>query len=111
LGIVQNFKFHYHNHALQVEGMGNKLSYTDDREKLENDMLAISPEDAPLIREYINLIFGCDLMNAASLKPYEIQTTFDKVKVLPYILPVIPKFIKYKSTTIQEFAGRFNILS
>lgn len=107
LGIAQNFTFHYHNQALQVEGMGKKLSFINDRKKMEKEMLAISPEDAPLIREYINLIFGRDLMNAASLKPYEIQNAFDKLKVLPFILPIIPKFMKYKSATIQEFAKRF----
>lgn len=107
LGVAGNFTFHYHDQALQVEGMGNKLSFTNDKNKLKNDMLAISPEDAPLISEYTNLIFGRDIMNAASLKPYEIQTLFDKLKILPYIIPVIPKFLKYRSKTIQGFAGRF----
>lgn len=107
LGIPQNFKFHYHNQALQVDGLGKTLSFTNDREKMEKDMLAISPEDAPLIREYLNLIFGRDLMKAASLKPFELQNVFDRLKILPHILPVIPKFIKYKSTTVQDFASRF----
>jgi len=46
-------------------------------------------------------------MNAASLKPEEMQNIFDKIKILPVILPVIPKFMKYKSATIQDFAARF----
>ncbi|KAF0237085.1 MAG: phytoene dehydrogenase-like [Prolixibacteraceae bacterium] len=107
LGVAGNFTFHYHHQALQVEGMGKKLTYTNDRKKLENDMVAISPEDAPLLREYVKLIFGCNFVDAASLKPYEIQNVFDKLKTLPYILPVIPKFMKYKSATIQDFANRF----
>jgi len=107
LGIARNFKFHYHSLALQVDGMGKKLSFTNNREKMEKEMIAISPDDAPLIREYLNLIFGRDLMNAVSLKPYELQNTFDRLKILPYILPILPKFIKYKSSTIQEFANRF----
>lgn len=107
LGIVQNFRFHYHDHALQVEGLGRKLSFINDRKKMEKEMLSISPEDAHSIKEYLDLIFGHDLMNSASLKPIEMQNVFDRLKVLPYILPLIPKFIKYKSTTIQDFALRF----
>lgn len=107
LGIAENFEFHYHDLALHIDGMGSKLSYTNDKKKLAEDMLAISPEDAPLIREYTELLFAKDMMNAASLKPDELQTIFEKLRVLPHVLPVIPKFIKYKSTTIQDFALRF----
>ena len=107
LGVAGNFTFHYHDLALHIEGMGHKLSYTGNKKKLENDMLAISPEDETLIREYTDLIFGRDLMNAASLKPIELQSTLEKLKILPHILPVIPVFMKYKSKTIQEFTNRF----
>jgi phytoene dehydrogenase-like protein len=107
LGVAGNIKFHYHNHALQVEGMGKKLSFSSDKKKMEAEMLKISPEDGPLIREYINLIFGLDYMNAASLKPFEIQTAFDRLKALPFIIPVMPRFLRYRSTTIQDFASRF----
>jgi phytoene dehydrogenase-like protein len=107
LGVAQNFNFHYHQISIAVEGMGNKLIYATDRQKLEADMLAISPEDSPLISEFVNLIFGPDPMNAASLKPMEMENIFDKLKILPAILPVVPKFIKYKSATIQDFAARF----
>ena len=107
LGVAGNFTFHYHELAVQVEGMGHKLSYTNNKKKLENDMIAISPGDEHLIREYADLIFGRDLMNAATLKPSELQNPIDKLKILPHVLPLIPVFMKYKSTTIQEFASRF----
>jgi len=107
LGVAGNFRFHYHKHALEVEGMGHKLSFTSDKKKMVSDMMAISPEDATLIQEYTNLIFGRDLMNAATLKPYEIQTVLDKLKILPHIIPIFPKFLKYRSKTIQEFALSF----
>lgn len=106
-GVAQNFKFHYHEVALMVDGMGKKLSFSTNRDNMEKDMLAISPEDSGLIKEYLDLIFGPDMMKAASLKPAETQNIIDKLKVLPAMLPVIPKFMKYKSTTIQDFASRF----
>ncbi len=107
LGIAGKFRFHYHNVAMHLEGMGKKLTFTTDKEKLKNDMLAISPDDSKRIKEFIDLIFGPDIMNASSVKPAEMQTVLDKIKVLPHILPVIPTFMKYKSDSVQEFAAKF----
>ena len=107
LGVAQNFRFHYHHIALHIDGMGYKLTFCDDKEKMRNEMLAISPDDKKLIDEYLDLIFGRDLMKAASLKSPELQKFTDKIKSFPYIIPLLPKFIKYKSTTVQDFALRF----
>jgi len=70
-------------------------------------MLAVSNDDELLIIELMDLIFGRNLMNAASLKPTELQTIIDKIKLMPAMLPVIPTFLKYRKATIQQFAGRF----
>jgi len=70
-------------------------------------MLAISPADAKLIKEFIRIIFGPDMMKAASLKPAELKNLFDKLKLIPAILPLIRIFIKYNKVTLQEFASRF----
>lgn len=107
LGVAQKFEFHYHNIVMRLEGMGKELTFTSDKQKLVNDMLAISPDDSKLIKEFTDLIFGPDLMKASLLKSPELQTMADKIKILPYILPVIPKFIKYKVATVQEFAAKF----
>lgn len=70
-------------------------------------MLAISPADAELTREFIDLIFGPDMMKAGSLKPSELKNIFDKVKTMVAILPLIGIFRKYGKITVQEFAARF----
>jgi phytoene dehydrogenase-like protein len=107
LGVIENFKFHFHDHMSQIEGKGKKLFLCTDRKKLEDQMLAISPEDARLIREFTKLIFGPDIMNAALLKPSELTTISDKLKQLFAVLPMIRIFIKYNKVTIQDFAARF----
>ncbi|MGC9342155.1 MAG: phytoene desaturase family protein [Bacteroidales bacterium] len=107
LGVAEKFRFHYHDHNSCVEGKGKKLCYYTDRKKLEEEMLAISPQDEKLIREFVALIFGRDMMKAASLKAPELQKFPDKLKILPVILPLIPKFIKYNNQTLQDFASRF----
>ncbi|MGB8357306.1 MAG: NAD(P)/FAD-dependent oxidoreductase [Bacteroidales bacterium] len=107
LGVTENFKFQSHNHISQIEGMGKKLLLSTNRKELEDEMLAISPDDAKLIKEFIRIIFGTDLMKAASLKPAELRNLADKLKVIPVILPLIGIFSKYNKVTIQQFAARF----
>ncbi|HPE77541.1 MAG TPA: NAD(P)/FAD-dependent oxidoreductase [Draconibacterium sp.] len=107
LGIVNNFRFFYHDLALLVEGMNNKLTFVNDKKVMKEEMLAISPKDGAIINEYLDLIFGYDLMDTSSLKPFELQKSFDRLKTLPYIIPLIPNYIKYKSKTIQDFALQF----
>jgi phytoene dehydrogenase-like protein len=107
LRVVDNFRFFYHDLALVVDGMGKTLSFTNDKRSMQEEMLSISPVDAHLIKEFIDLIFGYDLMDAALLKPFEMQNTFDRMKTLPYVLPLIPNYVKYKMLTIQGFALKF----
>lgn len=107
LGIPQNFKIHYHDINSLVEGTNEKLLWTAEKNILEANMLKISPEDKKLIREFVDLIFGADIMKAASLKPKKFQTIFDTIKILPVILPLVPKFIRYNKVTLQDFAARF----
>jgi phytoene dehydrogenase-like protein len=107
LGIPAKFKFHFHDHTSQVEGMGKKLMFHTDRHKFEKELLEISPGDAPLIREFTRLIFGPDMMKAASLKPKELRNIWDSIRMILAILPLFRTFGKYKNETIQAFATRF----
>jgi phytoene dehydrogenase-like protein len=107
LGVMKNFKFHFHNHISLIEGMGKKINFFTDRKKFEEQMLAISPADSDLTKEFINLIFGRDMMKAGSLKPKELKNIFDRLKTLVAVLPLIGIFRKYGKITIQEFAARF----
>lgn len=107
LGIIENFRFHYHRETSLVEGMGKSLQFTTDMEKLRKDMLALSPQDEKLINEFIKIVFGPDMMNAASLKPLSLQKFSDKIKIIPHILPLFGVFMKYGKVTWQEFAARF----
>jgi phytoene dehydrogenase-like protein len=107
LGITQKFTFHFHDHMALVEGMGKQLLLSTDRKKFESALLSLSPEDAGLIREFTRLVFGPDMMKAASLKPKEVKTFTDKIREFSAILPLMRTFGKYKGLTVQEFAERF----
>jgi phytoene dehydrogenase-like protein len=107
LGIPARFKFHFHDQVSVVEGMGKRLVFHTDRDKFEKELLAISPDDAGLIREFTRLIFGPDMMKAVTLKPKELRHIGDSIKTMLAILPLFGTFGKYRRQTIQEFAARF----
>jgi phytoene dehydrogenase-like protein len=87
--------------------MGKELLVSINREKLQQDLIQLSPEDTPLIKDFIGVVFGPDIMKASSLKPSGLQTLWDKIKVIPHILPVLKTFIRYNQITLQQFSGRF----
>ena len=107
LGVIGHFDFFYHRQMSQIEGMGRKISFPVDRKKCEEELLEISPSDSRLIKAFTNLVFGPDLMKATSLKPAGLQTIIDKIRIIPFTLPVIRYFVKYKKMTVQHFASRF----
>jgi len=107
LGIPQNFKFHSHNYVCRIEGLEKKLLISTDREELEKALLDIAPEDEDLIREFTRLIFGRDMMKAATLTPAKLLRPRDKIKQLMVILPMIRTMSKYGKMTLQEFAAKF----
>jgi phytoene dehydrogenase-like protein len=108
LGVIENFQFHYHDHYLRIEGREKSITFCNDRKKLEEQMLAISNEDEKLIREFTGLLFGRDMLDAASLKPAELKNPWDSLKTIPLVLPLMKVFLKYKNKSLQEFAERFS---
>lgn len=107
LGIIQQVSFTFHQEIARIEGKEHQLLLSTDREQLEQDLINISPEDEKLIRAFTRLLFGRDLMKAASLKPASLKNLSDRLKPLPHILPLLPVFRKYGNQTIQEFASKF----
>jgi phytoene dehydrogenase-like protein len=107
LGVMEDRRFHYHNEMCTVESGSRKLSLCTDRHRLEEQMLALSPADAELTREFVRLVCGPNMMSAATLKPAELTGLFDNLGMMFAILPLMGTFRKYGKTTIQEFAARF----
>lgn len=107
LGIPSKFTFHYHDHIARIEGMGKKLIFSTNRKKFKEELLAISPEDADLIREFTHLIFGPDMMKGISLKPKALRNIWDSLRLFSAFLPLFRTFGKYNKMTIQQFAARF----
>jgi phytoene dehydrogenase-like protein len=107
LGVIQGQEFHYHDEAVRIECGEKRLSICTDPRRLEEQMLALSPADAGLTKEFIRLFTGRSLMSTLSLKPAEMSGIFDRLKMLSAFLPFVGIFRKYGKQTVQEFARRF----
>jgi len=107
LGVTRNREFYYHNSPVSIEGNGEKLDLCLNRTRLEKQMLAISPEDAVLIKEFINLFFGRSIIDLLSLDPPELTRMGSKIKMAFSMIPLIGILKKYAKVSLQEFAARF----
>ncbi len=107
LGVLKDREFFYHDLNARIEGRGKLLDICPDPQRLEDQMMSLSPADAGLIKEFIRLLFAKDIAGIASLKPAELFGPIDNIKLLFSFLPFIGILKKYGHTTIQEFARRF----
>jgi phytoene dehydrogenase-like protein len=108
LGVVhKDQRYHYHDEVARIESRGKSLSICTDPRRLEEQMLALSPADTKLTKEFIRLLSGRDMSGARSLKPAEMAGPFDALKRLAAVLPLMGTFRKYGRLTLQEFTQRF----
>jgi phytoene dehydrogenase-like protein len=107
LGVTADQEFFYHDSKVVVEGNGKKLDICVDRARLEEQMLAVSPDDSGLIREFVDLFCGRGLGNLLSIEAPELTGIFGKVKMTFSMIPLLGLFKKYSNVTLQEFTARF----
>jgi len=107
LGVMENRRFHYHDEMCTVESGDKKLSYSTDPALLEEQMVAHSPADAELSREFARLVGGPGMMGAASLDAPELIGPLTGAGMFLKILPLLGTFRRYGKQTVQEFAAKF----
>ena len=107
LGVLKDREFFYHDEMARIESGGKSLDICADPRRLEDQMLALSPADAYLTKEFIRLLSGKSIMDGVSLKPAEMFGLMDNIKMVAFLLPLMGVFRKYGQMTIQEFAQRF----
>lgn len=107
LGVMEDQEFYYHDEALYIDGGEKNLSVCTDPRRLEEQMRALSPEDAGLIKEFLGLYCGRGMMGGMTLKPEELTGPLDKLKMLASVLPLMKSFRRWGNQTIQEFAEGF----
>ena len=107
LGVIDSVRFHVHDHYAMIDDGKDKLFYKTDKKAVVDQMMKISPEDKKLIKKFAGMIFGPDILDAASLKPAELSNFSDKIKIIPKILPLFKYFLTESRNTLQGFATSF----
>jgi phytoene dehydrogenase-like protein len=107
LGVFEGLRFVHHKEVGRLEGLHRTLIFTPDRKHVEDQMLAISPDDAKLIRELLDLMFGRMMMDMLVLTPDELLGLSDRLRRMATMAPMLPKVMRYGRMTVQEFALRF----
>ncbi|HUJ18123.1 MAG TPA: NAD(P)/FAD-dependent oxidoreductase [Nitrospirota bacterium] len=107
LGALKDQEFFHHQEMGRIEGKGKSLDICADARQLEDQMLALSPEDASLTKEFIRLLSAKTSMGIMPLKPREMLGLVDKIRLGASFLPLMGLFRKYGQMTLQEFAQRF----
>lgn len=107
LGVFQDQEF-FHPYAMaRIESGGKSIDLCADPRRLEEQMLALSPADAQLSKEFIRLLSGKSIVDIAPLKAAETFGLVDKIEAAAALLPFVGVLSKYGQMTIQEFAARF----
>ena len=107
LNAVQDQPFHYHDEMVRIENGDKSLSLCTEHQRLQEQMLALSPSDADLIKEFVQLLSRKSMIGKVSLTPLEIMGFIEKLKMVGSMLPFFGIFKKYGKVTLQDFAERF----
>lgn len=96
-----------HDYFLQVDYNGVKGHAWRDLNKMEEELTAISPEDAAEVRALVKAIRKFQTIELPALKPREQMGFWDIIKVLWTMRKAIPVAAKYGKLTIGDLAKRF----
>jgi phytoene dehydrogenase-like protein len=85
---------------------GRTVSFYSDPERLEKHLLALSPEDAPVIRDLIEGIRLGIRFNPPEKLQYE-AGAWEWTQTVVGMLPLLPGIQKWTKMTVGELAARF----
>lgn len=106
LGVLHNRPIYYYEEFVRYEGAdGRAFCVYTDIDRLEQHMLALSPEDqgaieelADALRQFTQMELPVDITPSGPLEALELGQG-----MLPVLLPVL----RWRNVTVREFAARF----
>ncbi len=108
LGVVPKIRMIDSEYFVIVEGKkGEKFLMYSDVDCLERHMRELAPEDEKAIDEFIQAVRIFSRYPLPIGKAPELQTAFDKMKLLLNRFPLIRTLGKWKNVSIRDFADRF----
>lgn len=108
VGALTDKKFIQHEIVTQIEGdNGKKITIYSDVEKLEKELLLVSPLDETLIKELSSAIRHLSKLNIPMDKPQDMYNLFDYAKMIFKVAPIMSIIKKFNSTTIGDYVAQF----
>lgn len=108
LGMLQGREFKDHEIFISIVGKdGKTFNLYTNIDRLEKHMLELSPADSKLIKEFARATRKLARFDLPMGTAPEIQSFPEKALSFIKIAPIIPAFMKYGKTSIQDFAARF----
>lgn len=90
-----------------VEHGGEAMVIYDEVDKFEAEMLRISPEDEKLIRKFTNGIRARSKVGIPYEHPMDLAPLHKKIGIAIENFPFIANFLKWKNTSVKEYAAKF----
>jgi len=107
IGLLDGHRFYHHDFYQVFQGRdGRKLMLYCDPDLLEQHMLDLSPEDSPVIHEFISgMRFGRDF-NPPDFEKYE-AGFWGWTKTIMHMMPKVNDLQKWQNITIGKLAAGF----
>ncbi|MBN2353565.1 MAG: NAD(P)/FAD-dependent oxidoreductase [Spirochaetales bacterium] len=108
LGALQGKKIYYRDRTISMFLKEQTIHFYNDPDMLEKELKRIAPQDGPVIDELMDCVrkfyLFCEI---PPMKPKELFTIFDTLKMLKTFAPFMSFLKKYGKATIDDFADLF----
>jgi phytoene dehydrogenase-like protein len=108
VGALTGKEFIHHEIVTQIEGSnGKKLTVYADVDKLEKELLKISPMDEEIIKQLTSAIRSMDGHSMPMDKPQDMYNLFDYAKIIFKAAPMMGIIKKFGNISVGEYAEQF----
>ncbi len=86
---------------------GEKLTFSTDIDRLEQELRRVAPDDAGLINEFISAARACTRFEPPLEKAPEVMGFFDQLKMIVTNFSLLRMLWKWNKISLQEYGDRF----
>lgn len=95
------------SHAVVEDEKKNRIYFYSNIDRLEEEFLAMAPEDKKYIKEFVGIIRKFIKVQLPVEKPFEVMNLKDKLKAAYQMIPYLYSINKYLKISNYEFAEKF----
>lgn len=106
LGVVQGREFVHHEVTTRIETMGKTVDLFADLDRLERELVALSPKDEKLVHQLVSMARRMSGFEPEMFKPRELWGPLDYLRLLRNMARVLPVLARAKGS-LAGFAAQF----